>query len=328
MVDTRRGTMRAVVYRSYGGPDVLEVTETEVPRPGEQELLVRVRAAGINPVDWKIRNGSLRPFASASFPMIPGSDLAGEVVEVGSQVTRFRPDDAVYAMLEPAAGGACAELAVVPESSAALLPESQSFTEAAAVPLAALTALQALRDKGRVAPGMRVLIHGGSGGVGSFAIQIAHRLGARVSAVASTANQELLRELGAEETLDYTAEDFTLRNQVWDLVFDTVGNRTFSEVASVLSREGRYVTTLPSLGLFLGAFASRLAGVFGYGRRAAAVMVAPRGHDLEELAEWIDDGALRSVLHKTWPLEEIARAHAESEAGHARGKIVVQLGPG
>lgn len=325
MADTLRATMRAAVYRSYGGPEVLEVTETEPPRPREDQLLVRVRAAGINPVDWKIRSGSLRPFAAATFPMIPGSDLAGEVVEVGSAVTRFRPGDAVYAMVEPAAGGACGELAAVPETAAALLPERLSFSEAAAVPLAALTALQALRDKGRVAPGMRVLVHGGSGGVGSFAVQIAHSLGARVSAVASTANQELLRELGAVETIDYTAEDFTVREQVWDLVLDAVGNRTFSEVASVLSREGRYVTTLPSLGLFLTVFATRLAGVFGYGRRAAAVMVDARGHELQELAEWIDEGEIRPVIHRTYPLEEIARAHEESESGHARGKIVVQL---
>ena len=321
----RSGTMRAAVYRHYGGPEVLEVTEIDAPRPGAEELLVRVRAAGINPVDWKIRSGSLRPFASATFPMIPGCDLAGEVIEVGSGVTRFRPGDAVYAMLEPAAGGACGEVAAVPESAAAHLPETLSFTEAAAVPLAALTALQALRDKGRVAPGMRVLVNGGSGGVGSFAIQIAHRLGARVTAVAGTGNQELLRELGAQEAIDYTAEDFTLRNQVWDLVFDAVGNRTFSEVASVLSPEGRYVTTLPTLGLFLGAFATRFAGLFGFGRRAFAVLVAARGDELEQLAEWIDDGEVRPILHRIWPLEEIARAHEESESGHARGKIVVRL---
>lgn len=319
-------TMRAAVYRSYGGPEVLEITETEAPRPGDDQLLVRVLAAGINPADWRLRSGGLRPFASATFPMIPGSDLAGEVVEVGPEVVHFMTGDAVYGMRVPAAGGACAELAAVPASAAALMPDSLSFTEAAAVPMAALTALQALRDRGRVAPGMRVLVHGGSGGVGSFAIQIARSLEARVGAVASTAHQELLRELGAEETFDYTAEDFTLRDRVWDLVFDVVGNRTFSEVASVLSREGRYVTTRPSAGLFLAVFATRLAGLFGYGRRAASVMVEARGDELVELADRIDAGEIRPVIHRTYPLEEIARAHAESETGHAPGKIVVTLG--
>jgi NADPH:quinone reductase-like Zn-dependent oxidoreductase len=322
MVDT----MRAAFYRSYGGPEVLEVGEMEAPRPGDHQILVRVLAAGINPVDWKIRSGHLRPFASATFPMIPGSDLAGEVVEVGSEVARFRPGDAVYGLLQPAAGGACGELAAVPASAAAPMPENLSFTEAAAVPMAALTALQALRDKGRIAPGMRVLIHGGSGGVGSFAVQIARSLGARVGAVASTGNQELLRELGAEETFDYTTEDFTLRDQVWDLVFDAVGNRTYNEVASVLSREGRYVTTLPSFGLFLAVFATRLAGIFGYGRRAAVMMLDARGDELEELAEWIGGGEIRPLIHRTYPLEEIGDAHAESETGHVRGKIVVTLG--
>jgi len=320
--------MRAALYDRYGGPDVLEVREIEAPRPQDGQLLVRVWGAGVNPVDWKIRTGSLRPFAGATFPMIPGSDLAGEVAEVASGVSRFQPGDPVFAMLQPTAGGACAEQAVVAETAAARMPENLSFEQAAAVPMAALTALQGLRDKGRIAPGMRVLVNGGSGGVGSFAIQIAHALGATVTAVASGRHLELLRELGAEEAIDYTREDFTRRDQVWDLVLDTVSNRSFPEAARVLSREGRLVSLLPSPGRLLALVATRVAGCLGYGKRAELEVVRSRGDELDEIREWIEAGEVRPVIHASFPLEEIARAHAESETGHARGKIVVTLGAG
>jgi len=317
--------VRGALYERYGGPEVLEVRDLEPPRPEDDEVLVRVRAAAVNPVDWKIRRGSLRPFASARFPMIPGSDLAGEVLETGSAVTRFQPGDAIYAMLQPAVGGACAERAVVPADAAGGKPDNLSFEEAAAVPLAALTALQALRDKGRIAPGMRVLVNGGSGGVGSFAIQIAKRMETEVTAVASGRNLDLLRALGADRAIDYQREDFTRRQQVWDVVLDTVSTHPFREVAHVLSPEGRYIHLQPTPGGFLLVLATRLAGLFGFRKRAETLLVQPRGPELEELKEWIGEGHLRPVLHGVYPLNEIARAHTESESGHARGKIVLSL---
>lgn len=318
--------MRAAVYSRYGGPEVLEIRVIDPPQPADDQILVRVRAAAVNPVDWKIRRGSHRPFLAATFPMIPGSDLAGEVLEVGASVGRFLPGDIVYARLPPAAGGACAELAVLAEDDAAPMPENLSFEQAAAVPLAALTALQSLRDLGRIAPGMRVLIHGASGGVGTFAVQIARLLGARVTGVASGRNLDLLRELGAHEALDYAEEDFTRRKQVWDLVLDAVSNRSFRQVVRVLSREGRHVRLMPSFGFFTAVVATRIAGIFGYGKRALTMQVQSRAEELIELKEWVEAGEIRPVLHASFPLEEIVRAHAESEGGHARGKIVVLLG--
>lgn len=320
-------THRAAVYERYGGPEVLEVRETGIPRLRNDGLLVRVWASGINPVDWKLRNGSLRPYSSATFPMTPGSDLAGEVLEVGSRVSRFQPGDPVFAMLPPTTGGACAELAAVPAALAAPMPENLSFEQAAAVPLAALTALQALREKGRLAPGMRVLVNGGSGGVGSFAIQIAHRLGATVTAVASGPNLDLLHELGADDALDYTREDFTRSDRVWDLVFDVVSNRSFPAVARVLSREGRQVSLLPSPGRLFFLLATHTAGWLGYGKRVELESVQARGSELDEIRTWIEAGEIRPVLHGSYPLEDIALAQRESETGHPRGKIVVTHGP-
>lgn len=321
--------MRAAVYHRYGGPEVLGVRDLADPRPGPEDLLVRVRAAAVNPVDWKIRRGLLRLFVRPSFPMVPGSDLAGEVVEVGTEVDRFRPGDPVYAMLRPQEGGACAQLAAVPQDAAARKPESLSFEQAAAVPLAALTALQALRDHGKLAPGMSLLVNGGAGGVGHFAVQLGKILGAEVTAVASGENQELLRRLGADEALDYEREDFTALGRRWDVILDAVARYDFPRCSRALSRRGIYITTLPALRSGFHWLATRVAGLFGYGKRASFVVVSPRGDELGELARLADGGDpggdLRPVIHGTWPLEAIAAAHEESQTHHARGKIVIRI---
>lgn len=317
--------MKAAAYGRYGSAEVLSVRELPRPAPRDHELLVRVRAASVNPVDWKIRAGRLRPVVRVSFPAVPGCDLAGEVVEAGAQVSRFTPGEEVFAMLSPRVGGASAELAAVAERSTARKPTNLSWAAAAAVPLAALTALQGLRDRGGLDAGQRVLVNGGSGGVGHFAVQLAKILGAHVTAVASTDHQDLLYELGADEAVDYTREDFLDRGERWNVILDVVSSRSFRECRRALTPQGRYVRLLPSPGGVLSGLLTHLLGLLGYGRRAKTVMVRPRGTDLTYLAGLIEQGKLRPVVQEVFPLEQIRAAHEASETGHTAGKVVVTI---
>jgi NADPH:quinone reductase-like Zn-dependent oxidoreductase len=318
--------MRAAVIDGYGGPDRFRIAEVEAPQPGPGQLLVRVRAAGVNPVDWKIRRGSLRMVLPARFPLILGYDIAGEVEAVGPEVARFEPGDPVYAMLDGRHGGGYAEYALVGESAAAPKPERLTFEEAAAIPVAALTALQALRDKGELAQGELVLVNGGSGGVGHFAVQIAVALGARAVAVASRSNQEFLRELGAERAISYEEEDFTRDDETFDVVFDAVANSSFQDCSLILGEGGVYITTTPGPSDILRGVASSIAGLLGPARRSRWVRVHPSGEDLAFLGRLADLGRLRPVIDQVFPLELIREAHEASEGGHVRGKVVVRVG--
>ncbi|HTP41228.1 MAG TPA: NAD(P)-dependent alcohol dehydrogenase [Nitrospiria bacterium] len=312
--------MKAVFYRRYGGPEVLELGELQEPVIGDRQLLVKVRATSVNPVDWKFRRGTPRiPFLP--MPRIPGVDVAGEIVRVGSTVTRFRAGEAVYAMLSPFAGGGCAEYAAVPERSAARAPTSLSPDEAAAVPLAALTALQLLRDLGHIEQGQAVLINGASGGVGSCAVQIARLRGAEVTAVCSARNREFVLALGAHHAIDYAVEDFAAASSRYNLMVDAVGTRSFRACRAALRPRGRYVSTLPSVSTLLGM---ALGPVMG-GKRAFLLMARARGSDLDQLTAWIDAGQLRPQIDRRLPLSRTAEAHALSEAGHVRGKIVIHV---
>jgi NADPH:quinone reductase-like Zn-dependent oxidoreductase len=317
--------VKAAVIDGYGGADRLRIGEVERPSPGTGELLVRVKASSINPLDWKIRRGSMRLLLRARFPLVLGFDVAGIVESVGPEIDRFEPGDAVYAMLDNRLGGAHAEWAVVGQAAAALKPERLSYEEAAAVPLAALTALQALRDHGELAAGEKVLVNGASGGVGHFAVQIAAALGARVTAVASGRNLDLARELGAERTIDYRKELFTQDEETFDVVFDAVGKSSFEECNLLLGEGGVYVTTMPGPGDIFRSIVGSVAGLFGPTRRARWFSVKPRGDDLALLGGLIEQGRLRPVVDQVFPLEEIRRAHETSEAGHVRGKIVVTI---
>ena len=318
--------MRAAVIDSYGGPDRLRIGEMEAPQPGPGQLLVRVRAAGVNPVDWKIRRGSLRMILPAKFPLVLGYDIAGEVEAIGPEVARFEPGDPVYAMLDSRHGGGYAEYALVGESAAAPKPERLSFEEAAAIPLAGLTALQALRNKGELAEGERVLVNGAAGGVGHFAVQIAAALGGRVVAVASGRNQDFVRELGAERAISYEEEDFTRDEETFDVVFDAVGKSSFQDCELILGDGGVYVTTTPGPSDILRGVVSSVAGLFGPARRSRWVSVRPSGDDLAFLGRLADLGRIRPVIDQVFPLEQIREAHEMSEAGHVRGKIVVRVG--
>jgi NADPH:quinone reductase-like Zn-dependent oxidoreductase len=315
--------MRAAVIDGYGGSDRLVVREIERPEPGVGQLLVRVRAAGVNPLDWKMRRGEMRRVKPVKFPWVPGYDVAGVVEELGVEVDSFTPGDAVHA-LAPRAGG-CAEFAVVDAAAAAMIPDGLPFEEAAAVPTAGLTAWQGLVDRGELAAGERALVIGGAGGVGHFAVQIAAALGARVTAVASGRNQDFLRELGAERAIDYESEDFTHDEETFEVVFDAVGVSSFKESDLILAESGIYVTTAVGPGVFLSSAASALRGFFGPVRRARFVIVKPSGKDLASIDALILRGKVRPHLDGVFPLEEIRAAHDASESGHTRGKIVVRV---
>jgi NADPH:quinone reductase-like Zn-dependent oxidoreductase len=335
--------MKAILCEQYGGPEVLQL-EDDVPAPrvGPNGVLVQVRATSVNPVDWKFRRGLLDAVRPVVFPVIWGGDLSGVVAEVGPAVTLFKPGDEVYGFKDGYVGktyrGTYAEFAVVPEKSLAKKPGNLSHEEAAAVPLAALTAWQSLLNQGKLKAGQRVLIHAGAGGVGMMAIQIAKAFGAYVAATASTRNQGLLRELGADQPIDYTKEQISEIRPKFDLVLDGVGQNVWGASFRALKFGGRLVTlTIPIPEQPAGKtrfFATALAGVVGGsgrglmgGKRLLLTQVKPRGGDLEKISVLIEAGKIKPMIEKVFPLEQIAEAHRLSETGHVRGKLVLSVIP-
>jgi 2-desacetyl-2-hydroxyethyl bacteriochlorophyllide A dehydrogenase len=312
--------MKAVVIREYGSPEVLQYQEVEPPKIKPDQLLVKVRATCVNPVDWKIRKGMLKLITGNKFPMILGFDLSGDVVEVGSQVTRFKPGDAIYGNVG-LLGGAYAELAAVPEKSVALKPTNMTYEEAASVPVAALTALQALQDLAHIQPGQTVLINGASGGVGTFAVQIAKALGAEITAVCSTKNSDLVKSLGADRVIDYTQQDFTQDTAQYDIILDAVAKQSFSSCKQVLKPNGIYVNTLPTPETIVQSVLT----AFIPGKKAKFILETARSQDLLYLKELIEAGKIRSVIDRTFPLQELAAAHAYSESERAVGKIAITV---
>lgn len=314
--------MNAIYYSEYGSADVLRYGEQPTPTPKADQVLVRVRAGSVNPIDWKIRAGDMKLLTGGSFPKVPGRDLAGEVAAVGANVTRCRPGDRVFGM---AAGlqGAHAEYALLDETAFAFIPDNLSFAQAAAVPLGALTALQALYHHGQLLSGDRVLINGAAGGVGTFALQLARLLGAgEVTAVCSPANEALVRELGADRVLDHHRHDFTHDLSRYDLVFDAVGKSSYLASRPALRRHGRYVTTAPEpkailTGTVAAAFSDKKMSMF---------LAANRGMDLALITAWLRAGTLRPIIDKTFALADTAEAHRYSESGKAAGKIVLSVG--
>jgi 2-desacetyl-2-hydroxyethyl bacteriochlorophyllide A dehydrogenase len=316
--------MRAMQYRRAGGPDQIVAAEVPIPRPAVTQLLVKLAGTSVNPVDWKLRRMQSFFFRPVSFPSIPGADLAGKVIEVGGQVRRFKPGDRVFAMGKVTTGAASAEYTVVEEQSAAHAPANLPLTEAAAVPLAALTALQSLRDLGGIAAGQHVLVVGASGGVGHFAVQIAKSHGAHVTAVCGPRHVEMVRALGADAVIDYTRQPDFRGERPYDLVFDTAVRAPLREFLEVMAPAGVYVSTLPDFHRVMAAivlpFTSR--------RRVRITRVAARGADLEVLRGLCEAGKLRPVIDKVFALEALAAAHAYSQQGRTGGKILVHIGGG
>ena len=331
--------MKAVVAKRYGGPEVLAIIERPAPEVGPTDVLITVRAASLNPLDFKVRDGKTKLVLPLKPPVALGCDVAGVVAAVGPQVTKLEVGDEVFARLEKLRMGGLAEQVAAGEHVVARKPANASFEEAASIPLAALTSLQALRECAQATSGQRVLIHAGAGGVGSLAIQIAKILGLHVTTTTSTKNIELVRSLGADEVIDYTVEAVDAKPHDFDVVFDTLG--AASELASIrATKRGGVVVGIG--GLPDAAFAKEWLPGFtrpalwlmtGKRRRAAAkagvrfvyLFMRPDGEQLAELAGWIDAGKLKPLIHKTYPFAEVAEAFAELERGRARGKIVVSI---
>jgi NADPH:quinone reductase-like Zn-dependent oxidoreductase len=308
--------MKAIRIHTYGGPEVLKYEDAPRPQPQAGEVLVRVHAAAVNPIDWKVREGEMKDFWPHKFPLILGWDLSGVVEELGRGVSRFKIGDDVYGLPDPTRGGAYADYIVVRESELALKPDSLHHIRAGAVPLAALTAWQSLFDAGQLQPGQRVLIHAGSGGVGHFAVQLAKWKGAHVFATASTKNQDFLRKLGVDEPIDYTKQRFEDIARNIDIVLDTLGGETQERSWSVLKKGGILVSLVqpPS-----EEKAKELRV------RATFVASHPNGEQLAEIAKIIDSGKLVPVIDRILPLSEVRRAHELSQAGHTHGKIVLRV---
>lgn len=313
--------MKAVVIDRYGGNEVVEVRDMPIPGPGPDDVLIKAYAASINPVDWKIRNGMTKIITGRKFPKILGSECAGEVVETGAHVTRFKKGDLVIGFPGIRRLSAFAEYVCSPEHTAFPKPGSITFEEASTLPIAGLTALQALRDLGRIAAGRNVLINGASGGVGTFAVQIAKIFGAEVTAVCSGPNADLVKGLGADCLLDYTREDFTEGGKRYDIIFDAVSKRSFGECRKALAPKGIYVNTLPVFSVLVNQY---LTG-FLTRQKARTIMVRPNAADMEWMRTRLGEGRLRVVIDRVFPLEQIREAFAYSETGKARGKVVLKV---
>jgi NADPH:quinone reductase-like Zn-dependent oxidoreductase len=327
--------IKAYFYRDYGSPDVLRLEEIEKPVPADDQVLVRVRAASINPLDWHYMEGTPYIVRALDFgllkPTVPrlGVDMAGQVEAVGKKVTQFKPGDEVYGQRF----GAFGEYVLVREDRALVIkPPGVTFEQAAALPVAAITALQGLRDKGKLQPGQKVLINGASGGVGTFAVQLAKMMGAEVTGVCSGRNVELVRSLGADHVIDYTKEDYTKNGQRYDVMLDNVANHSFSENIRSLNPQGKYVLIggggtgdqgfigpliLPIKAALLKRFVTQEVGF---------MLADVTKNDLTYLADLVQTGKMKVIIDKTYPLSQLPDAMRYVETGRARGKVVVTVG--
>ena len=335
-IDTGEPHMKAVVYTDYGSPDVLEIRDIRKPVPNDDQVLIKVRAASINPLDWHYMEGT--PYIMRAFgvglrkPRDPrlGVDMAGQVEAVGKNVTQFKPGDEVFG----GRNGAFAEYVCArADRAVALKPANITFEQAASVPIAAITALQGLRDKGRVSPGKKVLINGASGGVGTFAVQIAKSLGAEVTGVCSTRNLGLVRSLGADHVIDYTKEDFTKGAPRYDVILDNVGTQPLSGFKSVLRPNGICVMIGgggPNDGGLIGPMARPLKALLlspFMSQKMGMMMAELNKKDLNVLGDLMESGKVKPVIDRTYPLSQIADAIRYLEQGHARGKVVITVAP-
>jgi NADPH:quinone reductase-like Zn-dependent oxidoreductase len=326
-------TMQAIVQDRYGSADVLELADIDRPVPTDNQVLVQVHAAGLHRGDWHVMTGLpyliriVVPTLGLRKPKVPvlGMDVAGTVETVGSNVTRFQPGDEVFGWCN----GAFAEYASAPQDQLAAKPADLSFEQAAAVPISGFAALQALRDVGEIQPGQQVLVIGAAGGVGSFAVQLAKAFGAHVTGVCSTAQVELVRSIGADEVLDYTRADVTDGSRHWDLIIDTAGRRTLSQLRRALTPKGTLVIVGgEGGGRWMGGFLRNLrAPVLSrfVGQRLRMLASKPRLEDLQTLRELLEAGKLTPRIGRTYPLAEVPEAMRALEAGHTRGKVVITV---
>lgn len=323
--------MKAILYHNNGSGDVLQLSEIEKPVPNDDEVLIRVRAASVNPLDYHVLKHSLlrRVVSTASKLKLtrPGRDVAGEVEAVGKNVTQFKPGDEVFG----ACNGAFAEYACAPESAVAMKPADVSFEQAASVPVAGLTALQGLRDKGEIKPGQKILINGAAGGVGTFAVQIAKSFDADVTGVCSARNVELVRSLGAHRVIDYTREDFASEGERYEVIFDLVSNHSFAEHRRVLTPNGKYIGAgvlghhVSMFSILTGRIEELVKSPF-VSQKFMSFMAKLNQKDLTTIAALIEAGKVTPVIDRRYSLSEAAEAVRYVEERHARGKVIIADG--
>ena len=322
--------MKAVVYKRYGSPDVLKLKEVKIPTIRENEVLVKVDAASLNAADWHLLRAD--PFVARFFigllkPKynILGADIAGRVEAVGREVKQFKPGDAVFGELSQCGWGGFAEYARANENALELKPANLTFEEAAAVPLAALTALQALRDKGQIQAGQKVLVNGASGGVGTFAVQIAKFYGAEVTGVCSSGKMNMVRSLGADHVIDYTHEDFTNNGQHYDLIIAANGYHSITDYERALSLKGIYVMTGGSgKQMFQALVMGPMISMTG-SKKMGSLSMKSNKNDLIFIKELLETGKVVPVIDRRYPLSELAQAIRYLEEGHAQGKIIITM---
>jgi len=318
--------VKAIIYEGNGSPDILQLVDLDKPDPADNEVLIKVCAAAVNPLDWRMMRGGpfvLRALDRGPKMKHPGVDVAGVVEAVGKNVTRFKPGDAVFGCGK----GSFAEYACAEESKLALKPENVSFEDAASSPIAALTALQALRDNGKIQPGQKVLINGAAGGVGTFAVQIAKSFGAEVAAVCSSRNLEFVRSLGADHVIDYASENFTETPERYDILLDNMGNHSLSAYRRILKPNGRLVIVGGPKNVWLILARLVIAPVISLfvSQKMGMMLAKVKTDDLAIIGEMMRSGKVTAVIDRRYSLSDIPRAMAYAEEGHTRGKVVITV---
>ncbi len=309
--------MHAIVYDDYGDASVLHADEIPTPERLPGQILIEVHASSVNPIDYRLRSGEMKGLLPGGFPRVPGYDVAGIVADCADDAP-FRIGDRVMAFLTTARGGACADYAVCAVDAAAKLPDDMSFELAAAMPLAGTTALQSLRDHGRMEPGDRVLVNGASGGVGMFAVQIAKAFGCHCDAVASGDNRDFCMSLGADHFYDYEKVDFTESSERWDVIFDAAGKSDFWDARDVMNPGGRYVSTEPDVkGMLMTAL------TWPFSKSGTVMLAHPRSDDLKELIRLYEAGKLKVTIDSRFAISQCADAHRRVESGVDRGKVIL-----
>ena len=313
--------MKAAVIYEYGGPEVFRYEEIPQPEIEDDEVLVEVHAASVNPVDWKQRKGNHKFFLKARFPIVPGYDISGRIIKCGSEVTKFKDGDQVFCRLTKRFGGAFAEYATARESALSLKPENMDHIHAAAIPLAGQTALQALRDKGRIKPGQKIMIIGAAGGVGHYALQLSKHFGAETTAVCTSRHEKLLALLKPDHHIDYRKEDYLDGNNLYDIIFDAAGVKTFLSCKKILAQGGTYITVLPRLKLLI----HKIISLFTKVKKVRSLLQKSQGSDLEVLKKLAEEEKLISVIDSIHPLDKVSEAHRRAESYSTEGKIIIKV---
>ena len=316
--------MKAAVINQFGSPEVFEINDVEKPSIESNQMLIKVSASSINPIDWKQRKGNHKFILGSPFPITLGYDVSGEVIEIGSEVNNFKPGDKVFGVLDNKYGGALAEYAKGSETCFAKIPEELDLKEAAAYPMVCTTALQALRDKANLKPGHKILINGASGGVGHVAIQTAKIMQTEVIAVASSKSESFVKSLNPDKFIDYTKQDLYKINDKVDVILDVIGNLAFPKVKHLLNRGGvylnlNYIDSMKKMPIY------KIHQIFSKGKRAKTILMKSNRKDLELVAKWVSKGILKVYIDEEFNLKNISAEHDYAQQGHNKGKNIVVI---